>query len=53
MQFVEVLVCFEFTFQNVSSRERVKCWFLLTFNIIVSYIFPENFIEIPQVVLKI
>ena len=39
--------------KNVSSRERVKPWFFVTFNIIISYIFPENVIEIPQVVQKI
>ena len=36
--------------KNVSSKERV---FFVTFNIIISHIFPENFIEIPQVVQKI
>ena len=25
----------------------------MTFNFIISYIFPENFIEIPQVAMKI
>ena len=29
---------------------RVKLRFLVKFNIIISYIFPENFIEIQQVV---
>ena len=38
--------------KNVSSKERVKCWFFVTFNII-SHIIPENFIEIPQVIQKI
>ena len=28
-------------------------WFFVTFNIIISHIFPGNFIEIPQVVQKI
>ena len=37
---------------NVSSRERVKPR-LLWLNIIIRHIFPEDFIEIPQVVLKI
>ena len=37
----------------VSSKERVKPWFFETFNIIISNIFPENFIEILQVVQKI
>ena len=40
-------------FRNVFSRERLKLWFFVTFNIIIGYIFPENFIEIPQVVQKI
>ena len=39
--------------KNVSSKERVKPWFSVTFSIILSHIFPENFIEIPQVVQKI
>ena len=38
--------------KNVSSKERIKPWFFVTFNIIISHIFPENFIEIPQVVQK-
>ena len=38
--------------KNVSSKERVKPWCFVTFNII-SHIFSENFIEIPQVVQKI
>ena len=38
--------------QNISSRERVKPWFFVSFNII-SHIFPENFIEFPQVIQKI
>ena len=33
--------------KNVSSKERLKPWFFVTFNIIISHIFPENFIEIP------
>ena len=37
----------------VSSEERVKPWFFVTFNIILRHIFPENFIEFPQVVQKI
>ena len=36
--------------KSVSSKERVKPWFFVTFNIIIRQIFPENFIEIPQVV---
>ena len=41
--------------ENVFSeeRERVKPWFLVTFNIILKYIFPENLIESAQVVQKI
>ena len=31
----------------------VKPWFFVTFNVLISYIFPEAFIEIPQVVQKI
>ena len=34
-------------------REAVKLWFFVTFNIIISHIYPENFIEIPQLVQKI
>ena len=30
---------------NVSSKERVKLWFFVTFNIILKHIFPENFTE--------
>ena len=36
--------------KNVFSKERVKSWFFATFNNMIRYIFPENFIEIPQVV---
>ena len=39
--------------KNVSSIERVEPWFFVTFNIILKHIFPENFIEFPQVVQKI
>ena len=39
--------------KNVSSKKRVKPWFFVTFNIITRHIFPENFIEIPQVVQKL
>ena len=38
---------------NISSREKVKPWFFVTFNNIISHIFPKNVIEIPQVVQKI
>ena len=37
-------------FKNVSSGERVKPWFFVTFNTIIGHTFPEYFIEIPQVV---
>ena len=40
-------------FENVSSEEGLKPRFFVTFNIIIRHIFPENFIEIPQVVQKI
>ena len=36
--------------KNVSSKEMVKPWFFVTFNIIIRHIFSENFSEIPQVV---
>ena len=39
--------------KNASSKERAKPWFFVTFNIIISHIFPENFIEITVVVQKI
>ena len=39
--------------KNVSSKEKVKPWFFVTFNIILRHIFPENFIEFPQFVQKI
>ena len=35
------------------SRERMKPYCLVTINVIISYIFPENFIEIHRVVQKI
>ena len=34
----------------VFSREKVKPCFFVTFNIITSHIFPENFIKIPQLI---
>ena len=40
-------------FKTVFSRERVKPWFFVTFDIIIKHIFPENLIEISQVVWKI
>ena len=39
--------------KKVSSKGRVKPWLFVTFNIIISHIFPKIFIEIPQVVQKI
>ena len=39
--------------KNVSSKESVKPWFFVTFNIILKNIFAEKFIEFPQVVQKI
>ena len=39
--------------KNVYSKERVKPWFLVTFNIILRHNFPENFIKFPQLVQKI
>ena len=39
--------------KNFSPKERVKLWFFVTFNIVVSLIFPENFIGIPQVIQKL
>ena len=35
------------------ERERLKLWVFLTFNIIITHIFPENFIEIREVVQKV
>ena len=35
--------------KNILSEESVKLCFLVTFNIIVSYIFPENLTEILEV----
>ena len=39
--------------KNVSFKEIVKPWLSVAFNIITSHLFPENYIEIPQVVQKI
>ena len=39
--------------KNIFSKEREKPWFFATFNIIIKYIFPGNFIEIPRVVQKL
>ena len=35
------------------SEEKVKLCFLVTFNMIINYVFSENFIEIHQVSQKI
>ena len=37
----------------VSSKQKVKPWFFVTFKIIIRHIFPENLTEIPQVVQKL
>ena len=39
--------------KNVFSIERAKPLFFLTFNIALTHIFPENFIETAEVVQKI
>ena len=39
--------------KNLTSEERMKPWFFVTFNITLRHIFPENFIKFPQVVQKI
>ena len=39
--------------RKVSSEGRLKPWFFMTFVIIISHIFPENVIKIPEVVEKI
>ena len=36
--------------KNISSKDKMKLCFIAAFNIIISHLFPENFIEIPQVV---
>ena len=36
--------------ENVSSKERVKSCFFVTINTILKHIFPENFIEFPEIV---
>ena len=35
------------------NPKKAETWFLVTFNIIISHIFPENFVETPEVVQKI
>ena len=39
--------------KNVFSRKRVKGCFFVTFNNVISQIFPENFIKVSKVVQKI
>ena len=39
--------------KNVCCKERVKPWFFVALNNSISHIFPENIIEIPQVVQKL
>ena len=38
---------------SLSSIASLEPWFFVTFDIILKHIFPENFIEFPQVVQKI
>ena len=33
--------------KNLSSKVKVKTWFFVTFNIIISHIFSENVIKNP------
>ena len=47
-----VTLHFDFSI-NVSSKERVKPCIFVTFSIIISHTYPENCIEITQVVQKI
>ena len=37
------------TSKIILSEEKLQLFFTVTFNIIISYIFPKNFIEIHQV----
>ena len=39
--------------KNVSSKERVKPCFFVTIIVIICHIFPENFIEIAEVIQKL
>ena len=39
--------------KNISSKEKAKLCLFEAFNIIISHTFPENFIEINQVVQEI
>ena len=38
--------------KNISSKESMKPWFYVTFNIVINHIFLKNFIEILQFVFK-
>ena len=40
-------------FKKASAKEIVNSWVFVIFNIIISHVIPENFIEIPQVFQKI
>ena len=40
-------------FEKLHPLKRMKPWFSVTFNFIISHIFPENFIEVPQVIQNI
>ena len=40
---------YEYISKNILSEESVKLCFLVTFNMIISDIFPRNFHEIHQV----
>ena len=50
---IPLLPPFVFFSKDVSSEERLKPCFFVTFNIIISHIFPENFIYIALVSLRI
>ena len=39
--------------KTVFSRERLKPWIFVTFNVIIRHIFPKNVTEVLQVVKKI
>ena len=39
--------------KNITSNQKVKPWFFVTFDIIIIHIFPDSFIEIPEIVQKI
>ena len=50
---IPLLPLFVFFSKNLSSEERLKPCFFVTFNVIISHIFPENFIYIALVSLRI